>query len=108
MQQTNIDVINKLGLHARAAAKLVALASTFDSTITLKRNNREVNAKSIMGVMMLAATCGTQVEITIEGDDELDALESIQALFQRRFDEEGIEIPKLIKNYTKDSIVIKY
>jgi phosphocarrier protein HPr len=87
MLVTNIDVINKLGLHARAAAKLVALASTFNSNISLKRNNREVNAKSIMGVMMLAATCGTQVEITLDGHDEKEALASIKELFHNRFDE---------------------
>ena len=88
MQQKKIDVINKLGLHARAAAKLVALASTFDSKITMTRNNREINAKSIMGVMMLAASCGTQVDFLIEGSDEIDAMEAIELLFQRRFDEE--------------------
>ncbi len=88
MQTSTIDVINKLGLHARAAAKLVALASQFKSDITLSRNNREVNAKSIMGVMMLAASCGTQVTITIMGSDEKNALNAIRELFNRRFDED--------------------
>jgi phosphocarrier protein len=87
MLHKEIEVINKLGLHARAAAKLVAVASKFHSEIKLIRNRREVNAKSIMGVMMLAASCGTKIEIIIQGDDEQDAYQSIKALFKRRFDE---------------------
>ncbi len=88
MLRKKIDVINKLGLHARAAAKLVALASEFQSDIKLIRNQREVNGKSIMGVMMLAASCGTKVEIIIQGNDENEAYQSIKALFKRRFDED--------------------
>jgi phosphocarrier protein len=88
MLRKKIDVINKLGLHARAAAKLVAVASEFQSDIKLIRNQREVNGKSIMGVMMLAASCGTKVEIIIQGNDENEAYQSIKALFKRRFDED--------------------
>lgn len=82
-----VTIINKLGLHARAAAKLVTVAAGFASEIYLLRDSHEVNAKSIMGVMMLAAARGTQLEIRAEGDDAEQALEHLDALIQRRFDE---------------------
>lgn len=88
MQSTQIDIINKLGLHARAAAKLVKLASSFSSSIELERDGRKVNAKSIMGVMMLAASQGTQLQLHVEGDDEQAATDAIGELVANRFDEE--------------------
>jgi phosphocarrier protein len=83
-----ITIINKLGLHARAAAKLVKLAAGFASDIRLLREQRQVNAKSIMGVMMLAASQGTQLEIQAEGEDAEQALDALEDLVSRRFDEE--------------------
>ena len=82
-----VTIVNKLGLHARAAAKFVTLASGFASQITLKRGEREVNGKSIMGVMMLAAGRGTVVEICAEGDDAGEAIDKLVALIEDRFDE---------------------
>lgn len=87
MQLTTLTLINKLGLHARASAKLTQLASQFSSQVWLTRGNRRVNAKSIMGVMMLAAGVGTTLTLEIDGDDELAAVEAITALFQNRFGE---------------------
>lgn len=81
-------IINKLGLHARAAAKLVKLASSFQSNIDIEKDGQRVNSKSIMGVMMLAASCGTTVTISAEGSDAQAALDAIADLINRRFDEE--------------------
>ena len=83
-----LEIINKLGLHARAAAKLVKLSSTFESQIDIEKDGQRVNCKSIMGVMMLAASCGTMVTIIAEGPDEASALDAITDLINRRFDEE--------------------
>ncbi len=82
-----VTIINKLGLHARAAAKLVALASQFGSDIKLIKNSTEVNGKSILGVMMLAAAKGTELELIAEGADEIKALDALEDLIARRFDE---------------------
>ncbi len=87
MANKEIEIINKLGLHARAAAKLVALASKFTSEVQLRKNNQEVNAKSIMGVMMLAASQGTKLELVVNGEDEEDALTAIIELINDRFGE---------------------
>lgn len=87
MPTRRVTIVNKLGLHARAAAKLVNLAAGFGADIRLKRGEREVNAKSIMGVMMLAAAKGVELELRASGDDAEAALDSIVALIQRRFDE---------------------
>lgn len=87
MQQQDIEVTNKLGLHARASAKLTQLASRFKSDVHLSRNGRRVNAKSIMGVMMLAAAKGTTVTLETDGPDEGDALSAISALFADKFGE---------------------
>ncbi|MBE9564204.1 MAG: HPr family phosphocarrier protein [Proteobacteria bacterium] len=84
----NIEIINKLGLHARAAAKLVQLASSFISHIEIEKNNRRVNCKSIMGVMMLAAGKGSVVILYATGEDEDESLVKIEALFNNRFDED--------------------
>ncbi len=87
MIKANILISNKLGLHARASAKLTKLASGFKSEIFMSRNGRRVNAKSIMGVMMLAAGLGCEVEIETEGDDEQAALDALVALVNDKFGE---------------------
>ncbi|MGH8192309.1 MAG: HPr family phosphocarrier protein [Rhodanobacteraceae bacterium] len=87
MVEREIVVSNKLGLHARASAKLVQLVQGFKSTIWLISGGREVNAKSIMGVMMLAAGIGTPLILRAEGPDEGAALAAVAALFDRKFDE---------------------
>jgi phosphocarrier protein len=87
MIETRLTIINKLGLHARAAAKLVTLANQFDADIRINKDGREVDGKSIMSVMMLAATKGTEIGLSAEGDDAAQALEAICALINNRFDE---------------------
>jgi len=82
-----VQVINKLGLHARAAARLVRLCGDYESEITLHNGERSVDAKSIMGVMMLAATQGSSLELVVEGNDAETASKEIAALFQNYFDE---------------------
>ena len=86
---TSIKIINKLGLHARASAKLTQVANQFKSDIWIEKNNKKVNAKSIMGVMMLAASQGSDITITTEGSDEKDALNSIVDLINDYFGEGG-------------------
>ena len=88
MQQQFLTIVNKLGLHARAAAKLVKLASSFDSDVTLKRDQREVNGKSIMGVMLLAASQGTDIELIVSGSDEEIAFAELADLIEQGFGEE--------------------
>lgn len=88
MIQENILIINKLGLHARAAAKLVSTASAFASQLQIGHSGRMVDCKSIMSVMMLAASKGTEVQLTAEGADEQAAMEAIIDLINRRFDED--------------------
>jgi len=85
--ERHIIIQNKLGLHARASAKFVALASRYASNITLIREDIEVNGKSIMGIMMLAAAKGSALSIRTEGSDEQDALEAICQLIDGRFGE---------------------
>ena len=87
MIKSSISINNKLGLHARASAKLTKLAGGFGSDIHLSRNGRRVNAKSIMGVMMLAAGMGTVIEIEIEGADEQPAMSALRALIESKFGE---------------------
>jgi phosphocarrier protein HPr len=87
MQKTKVTIINKLGLHARASAKLTKLASSFACDVFMSRNGRRINAKSIMGVMMLAAGMGTEVEIETDGDDEAKAMQALEALINERFGE---------------------
>lgn len=84
----DIRIINKLGLHARAAAKLVKLSSGFQSSIEMDKAGQKVNCKSIMGVMMLAASCGTDVTLYIEGSDQQEALEALRSLINNRFEED--------------------
>ena len=87
MECRRIVIANKLGLHARAAAKLVQLAATYDSEVVLRRDTKEVNGKSIMGVMMLAAGQGTEIEIATEGEDAQRALKDLVDLVENRFGE---------------------
>ena len=89
MIERELLVANKLGLHARATAKLVQLLSAYRSNATLCVRGREVNAKSIMGVMLLAAGQGTPVLLRVEGDDEAEAANAVAELFERLFDEGG-------------------
>ncbi len=89
MQKKEILICNKLGLHARAAAKLVTLASEFSAEIFLHQGDKKVNGKSIMGVMMLAASKGTQLVLCADGSDEQQAIEAIEQLVNNRFDEEN-------------------
>ena len=87
MIKTNITISNKLGLHARASAKFTKLASSFQSDVFLTRKDRRVNAKSIMGVMMLAAGIGTEVEIETDGPDEQAAMDALTVLVNDKFGE---------------------
>ena len=89
MLERELTVSNRLGLHARATAKLVQLLSGFRANATLMAKGREVNAKSIMGVMLLAAGQGTPVTVRVDGEDETAALDAVAALFERRFDEDS-------------------
>jgi len=84
-----ISIKNKLGLHARAAAKFVTLASNFASDVYVARGNKKVNGKSIMGVMMLAAGKDTTIEITVDGPDEQIAISRLEELVNQRFGEEA-------------------
>jgi phosphocarrier protein len=88
MPQTEAEIVNKLGLHARASAKLTQVASGFASEVWLSRNGRRVNAKSIMGVMMLAAGKGSRVTIETKGEDEEAALAAVVRLIAGRFGEQ--------------------
>ncbi|MFN3586119.1 MAG: HPr family phosphocarrier protein [Moraxellaceae bacterium] len=87
MIETDIEIINKLGLHARAAAKLVSLATQYQSRIQLARNGRLVDAKSIMALLMQGAGKGTQLKLIVEGPDEAEAHAAVTALINNRFDE---------------------
>ena len=87
MIKTNLTISNKLGLHARASAKLTKLAGAFQSDVFMTRNERRVNAKSIMGVMMLAAGIGSSVELEVSGADEQVATDAITALINDKFGE---------------------
>jgi phosphocarrier protein HPr len=87
MIKSSISINNKLGLHARASAKLSKLAGSFKSDIHISRNGRRVNAKSIMGVMMLAAGMGTEIEIDADGADEQQAVEALRGLIEAKFGE---------------------
>ena len=87
MIKKGIKVVNRLGLHARASAKLTQMASKFKSGVWISRNGRRVNAKSIMGVMMLAAGLGSSVELETDGADEAEAMEAVERLFADKFGE---------------------
>lgn len=87
MAERELTISNKLGLHARASAKLVQLASRYKSSVFISARGREVNAKSIMGLMLLAAPKGTQIKLRTEGEDADAALAAAVDLFERKFDE---------------------
>jgi phosphocarrier protein len=87
MQHRQVEILNKLGLHARASAKLTQLASQYQCEVWLSRNDRKVNAKSIMGVMMLAASKGAALDIETAGTDEVEAMEGLVNLIEKRFGE---------------------
>jgi phosphocarrier protein HPr len=87
MQQREVEIVNKLGLHARASAKLTETAARYQADVWVSRNGRRVNAKSIMGVMMLAAAKGSRIIIEAEGPDESDAVSAVEQLVAQRFGE---------------------
>lgn len=87
MIKQEVEIVNRLGLHARAAAKFVTTASQFKSEIHLSNKGHQVNGKSIMGVMMLAAAKGSKLELIVEGEDEQQASEALIELINNRFDE---------------------
>ncbi|MHB8255719.1 MAG: HPr family phosphocarrier protein [Acidiferrobacterales bacterium] len=88
MKNATITVVNKLGMHARASAKFVNLASQFKSDIILERNGHQANGKSIMGIMMLAAGQGSQLILRVDGKDEDEAMQALRNLMDNRFGEE--------------------
>ncbi len=88
MQQRDVEIVNKLGLHARPSAKLTQLASNFKSQVFMARNGRRINAKSIMGVMMLAAAKGSTITLETDGEDEVEAIDALAELIASGFGEE--------------------
>ena len=88
MQQRPVTIVNKLGLHARAAARFVTTASSFSCRVDIDRDGQRVNGKSIMGVMMLAASRGTELIIVTQGADEVEAVDSLARLVEERFGEQ--------------------
>ena len=88
MQQRDVEIVNKLGLHARPSARLTQLAGSFKSNVFMSRNGRRVNAKSIMGVMMLAAARGSTITLETEGEDEVEAIEALTGFIASGFGEE--------------------
>ena len=88
MKTIDIEIINKLGLHARAASKLASTAVKFDSKIEVTFVDKTIDAKSIMSLMLLAAAKGSRITITTEGNDETQAIDAISTLINNRFDEE--------------------
>jgi phosphocarrier protein HPr len=87
MLSREVEIVNRLGLHARAAAKFVTCSGRFGSDIVVERNGRRVNGKSIMGIMTLAAARGTTITMHISGEDEADAMDALVALVAERFGE---------------------
>ena len=88
MKERKIIINNKLGLHARAAAKIVTLTNKFDSIINIINGNKTADAKSIMKILMLSAPKGTEIKITADGKDEVLALDSLETLIKEKFDED--------------------
>lgn len=87
MISKNLTILNKLGLHARAAAKLVSLSNNFNSEITLVKDDKSADARSIMKLLMLSASKGSVLKVNIDGEDQEQAMNSIEKLFQNGFDE---------------------
>jgi phosphocarrier protein len=88
MRDKTVTIVNKLGLHARAAAKFVTLASSFESHILVAKDGQQVNGKSIMGIMMLAAAKGSEITLMADGNDEHHAIEQLSGLIEQRFGED--------------------
>ena len=88
MIERQLSIVNRLGLHARAAAKFVQTASRFKSEVKIRKNGEEVDGKSILGLLLLAASQGTHITVAVCGEDEEAAFEAVQGLVERRFDEE--------------------
>lgn len=86
--ERELEIRNRLGLHARAAAKFVQTASRFKSAVKIRKNGEEVDGKSILGILLLAASQGTRLVVAVSGEDEADALAAVEDLVARRFDEE--------------------
>jgi len=84
----SVEIRNRLGLHARAAAKLVHTSSRFHSSVKIRKDEEEVDGKSILGILLLAASNGTTIQLTVEGDDEVEAARAVEDLIARRFDED--------------------
>lgn len=89
MVEMQVEIVNRLGLHARAAAKLVHLTSRYSSQVWLAKDGEEVDAKSILGILLLAAAQGSFVKIKCDGDDEHEAIQAIEQLFANRFEEDS-------------------
>jgi phosphocarrier protein HPr len=89
MIERETEIVNRLGLHARAAAKLVHTAGSFQSRVTVVKDGEEVDAKSILGILLLAAGQGSQIVVRAEGQDEAEALQAVTTLIANRFDEES-------------------
>lgn len=89
MIERQTEIVNRLGLHARAAAKLVHTAGGFQSRVTVVKDGEEVDAKSILGILLLAAGQGSQITVRCDGQDEEEALKAVTALIANRFDEES-------------------
>jgi phosphocarrier protein len=89
MIEREVEIVNRLGLHARAAAKLVHTAGAFRSRITLRKDGEEVDAKSILGILLMAAAQGCQLMIRCDGQDETEAMRAVTGLIANRFDEES-------------------
>jgi len=87
MATRKIELVNRLGLHARAAAKLVHVASRYRCHVAVRHNEEEVNGKSILGLLLLAAPCGSSLELVAEGEDEREALDALEELVKDRFGE---------------------
>ena len=87
MKSTKIKIINKLGLHARAAAKIVTLTNNFNSSVTIKNGEKSADAKSIMKLLMLSAPKGTEIKISANGIDEINVINSLKNLIENKFDE---------------------
>lgn len=89
MIERDLEIVNRLGLHARAAAKLVHTAGAFQSRVTLLKDGESVDAKSILGILLLAAAQGSQLRVRCEGQDEAEAMQAVIRLIENRFDEES-------------------
>lgn len=94
MQSCTLTIVNPLGLHARAAARFVHLAGGFASSIRVARGHREMDGKSIMGLLLLSASQGTSITISTDGPDEMEAMEALCSLVQRGFDEAAFDGPR--------------